>query len=71
MYRHFSKFWEFTVRSDTDRPCMLVIMGTLEDGSKELVAAWVLGQPMTVFFTRSMEGTVYRKTHSRKARVGG
>lgn len=30
----------FNVRLEEDRPCMLVIMGTLEDGTKELVAVW-------------------------------
>jgi len=30
----------FNVRLSPDRPCMLVIMGTLEDGTKELVAVW-------------------------------
>lgn len=30
----------FKVRLDRDRPCMLVIMGALEDGTKELVAVW-------------------------------
>jgi len=30
----------FNVRLETDRPCMLVLMGTLEDGTKELVAVW-------------------------------
>jgi len=30
----------FNVRLDKDRPCMLVIMGALEDGTKELVAIW-------------------------------
>jgi len=30
----------FNVRLDPERPCMLVIMGTLEDGTKELVAVW-------------------------------
>jgi len=30
----------FNVRLEPDRPCMLVIMGTLEDGTKELVAVW-------------------------------
>lgn len=30
----------FNVRLDKDRPCMLVIMGTLEDGTKELVSIW-------------------------------
>ena len=30
----------FNVRLDRDRPCMLVIMGALEDGTKELVAVW-------------------------------
>lgn len=28
----------FNVRLDTDRPCILVMIGTLEDGSKELIA---------------------------------
>lgn len=28
----------FNVRLEPDRPCMLVIMGTLEDGTKELIA---------------------------------
>jgi len=30
----------FNVRLEPDRPCILVIMGTLEDGQKELIAAW-------------------------------
>ena len=30
----------FNVRLDPERPCMLVIMGTLEDGTKELVTVW-------------------------------
>jgi len=30
----------FNVRLDAERPCMLVIMGTLEDGTKELIAVW-------------------------------
>jgi len=30
----------FNVRLDPERPCLLVIMGTLEDGTKELVAVW-------------------------------
>jgi len=30
----------FNVRLDPERPCLLVIMGTLEDGAKELVAVW-------------------------------
>jgi len=30
----------FNVRLSPDRPCMLVIMGALEDGTKELVAVW-------------------------------
>jgi len=30
----------FNVRLDKERPCLLIIMGTLEDGTKELVAAW-------------------------------
>jgi len=30
----------FNVRLDRDRPCMLVIMGALQDGTKELVAIW-------------------------------
>jgi len=30
----------FNVRLEPDRPCMLVIMGALEDGTKELVAVW-------------------------------
>lgn len=30
----------FNVRLTPDRPCMLVIIGTLEDGTKELVAVW-------------------------------
>ena len=40
--KRYVYFWadgiHFNVRLDTDRPCMLVIMGTLEDGTKELVA---------------------------------
>jgi putative transposase len=30
----------FNVRLDPERPCLLVIMGALEDGTKELVAVW-------------------------------
>jgi len=30
----------FNVRLDAERPCILVIMGTLEDGTKELIAVW-------------------------------
>jgi putative transposase len=30
----------FNVRLDKDRPCVLVLMGALADGSKELVALW-------------------------------
>lgn len=30
----------FNVRLEKDRPCLLVLMGALEDGSKELVAIW-------------------------------
>ncbi|MDW7761641.1 MAG: transposase, partial [Acidobacteriota bacterium] len=30
----------FNVRLDRERPCMLVIIGALEDGTKELVAVW-------------------------------
>ena len=30
----------FNVRLEKDRPCMLVLMGALEDGKKELVAIW-------------------------------
>jgi putative transposase len=30
----------FNVRLDTERPCLLVLMGALEDGTKELVAVW-------------------------------
>lgn len=30
----------FNVRLEKDRPCMLVLMGALEDGTKELVAVW-------------------------------
>jgi len=30
----------FNVRLSSERPCMLVIMGTLEDGTQELVAVW-------------------------------
>lgn len=30
----------FNVRLDKERPCLLIIMGTLEDGTKELVAVW-------------------------------
>ena len=30
----------FNVRLDTERPCLLIIMGALEDGTKELVAVW-------------------------------
>jgi len=30
----------FQVRLEPDRPCMLVLMGALEDGTKELVAVW-------------------------------
>jgi len=30
----------FNVRLDKDRPCILVVMGALENGKKELVAVW-------------------------------
>ena len=30
----------FNVRLEPDRPCLLVIMGTLENGKKELIAVW-------------------------------
>jgi transposase-like protein len=30
----------FNVRLDAERPCLLVMMGTLEDGTKELIAVW-------------------------------
>jgi len=30
----------FNVRLDAERPCLLVLMGTLEDGTKELVSVW-------------------------------
>ena len=30
----------FTVRLDDDRPCLLVIIGALEDGSKEIVGIY-------------------------------
>ena len=30
----------FNVRLDKDRPCILVIMGATQDGTKELIAVW-------------------------------
>jgi putative transposase len=30
----------FNVRLDTERPCLLVLMGALEEGTKELLAVW-------------------------------
>jgi transposase-like protein len=40
--KRYVYFWAdgiyFNVRLDKDRPCLLVIIGTLEDGTKELVA---------------------------------
>ena len=30
----------FNVRLDAERPCLLILMGALEDGTKELVAVW-------------------------------
>ena len=30
----------FNVRLDTERPCLLILMGALEDGTKELAAVW-------------------------------
>jgi Transposase and inactivated derivatives len=30
----------FNVRLDTERLCLLILMGALEDGTKELVAVW-------------------------------
>ena len=30
----------FNVRLDSERPCLLVLLGALEDGTKELVAVW-------------------------------
>ena len=42
--KRYVYFWadgiHFNVRLDKDRPCMLVIMGALEDGTKELVAIY-------------------------------
>jgi putative transposase len=42
--RRYVYFWAdgvyFNVRLEPDRPCMLVIMGTLADGRKELVAVY-------------------------------
>jgi len=30
----------FNIRLDAERPCLLILMGALEDGTKELVAVW-------------------------------
>jgi len=30
----------FNVRLDAERPCLLIMMGTLEDGTKELITVW-------------------------------
>jgi transposase-like protein len=30
----------FNVRLDTERPCLLILMGALEDGTKELITVW-------------------------------
>lgn len=30
----------FNVRLDAERPCLLILMGALEDGTKELIAVW-------------------------------
>jgi transposase-like protein len=42
--KHYVYWWAdgiyFNVRLDKDRPCMLVLMGTREDGTKELVAVY-------------------------------
>jgi transposase-like protein len=42
--KHYAYWWAdgiyFNVRLEPDRPCMLVIMGALEDGTKELVAVY-------------------------------
>ena len=42
--KHFVYFWAdgiyFNVRLDDDRPCLLVIIGALSDGSKELVGIY-------------------------------
>lgn len=42
--KRYVYFWVdgiyFNVRLDRERPCMLVIIGALEDGTKELVAVW-------------------------------
>jgi transposase-like protein len=42
--KHYVYLWadgiHFNVRLDKDRPCMLILIGTLEDGTKELVAVW-------------------------------
>jgi putative transposase len=42
--KHFVYFWAdgiyFNIRLDDDRPCLLVIIGALSDGSKELVAIY-------------------------------
>jgi putative transposase len=42
--KHYVYFWAdgiyFNVRLDEDRPCVLVIIGALSDGTKELVAVY-------------------------------
>lgn len=42
--RHYAYFWVdgiyFTVRLGDDRPCLLVIIGALEDGTKEVVGIY-------------------------------
>jgi len=42
--KRYVYFWvdgiHFKVRLEPDRPCMLVVMGALEDGTKEPVAVW-------------------------------
>ena len=42
--KRFAYWWAdgiyFNVRLDPERPCLLVLMGALEDGTKELVAVW-------------------------------
>jgi putative transposase len=42
--KRYVYFWAdgiyFNVRLEPDRPCVLVLMGALDDGTKELVAVW-------------------------------
>ena len=61
----------FNVRLEDDRTCILVIMGTLEDGTKELVAAHAGYRESKLSWTEILQDLKRRGlTHSPKLAVG-